>query len=255
MSLKRLIDPLLALRSRKQGDDARSVGPDASIKVRSGGHVSGEINPYVEARREWNERYGDYVQQAHHWRTIAIICGLTALVATIGVGYIGAQNRVVPYVVQVDRVGEVAAIARADRAPDVDPRVIKAYLARFVTDWRTVTSDRQAQKSAIDRAYSMLPNGSIALKKLNDYFRARNPFSVSARLIIAASVTNILPISDQTWQVEWEEVTRDLRGEVQSNLRMKVSIIVGITPPTDESLILINPLGVYVTDLNWSQAF
>jgi type IV secretory pathway TrbF-like protein len=215
--------------------------------------VQREANPYLEARREWNERYGDYIQQAHNWRVMALISGLVALIAVFGVAYISSRSKVVPYVVEVDRLGEVAAIKQADRAPTVDSRIIKAYLARFVADWRTVTIDRQAQKGAIDRVYAMLPNGSIAVSKLNDFFKGQNPFARAAKETVAVAVTNILPISDKTWQVEWQEVTRDSRGDVQANVHLKVSIMVGITPTTQEKLILINPLGVYVTDLNWSQ--
>jgi type IV secretion system protein TrbF len=268
--LTRLINPLVALRNQKKGsakEDTRkpAKGVAASRAPADGGTaatagsaatavpVNRELNPYVEARREWNERYGDYIQQAHHWRTMAILCGCVALVAVIGVGYIGAQNKVVPYVVEVDKLGEVAATTRADHPTDVNKRVIKAYLARFVADWRTVTVDRQAQKTAIDRVYAMLPGGSIALTKISDHFKNHNPFSLAGEESVAVAVTNILQISDTTWQVEWQEVTRDPRGVVQSTVRMKVSIIVGIKPPTAENLILINPLGVYITDLNWSQ--
>jgi type IV secretion system protein TrbF len=254
--LKSLFNPLVALRTRSRAGGRGSVvstvpgkAPTAPPNVAT----QSEINPYVEARREWNERYGDYIQQAHTWRTMAIICGLVALVAVIGIAYIGGQSKVVPYVVEVDKLGETAAISRADHTTAVDPRVIKAYLARFVADWRTVTVDRQAQKGAIDRVYSMLPSGSIGLRKVNDYFTAHNPFAVAAKQSVAVAVTNLLPISERTWQVEWQEVTRDLRGEVVGNVRLKVSVMVGITPPTEESLILINPLGVYITDLNWSQ--
>ena len=166
--LKRFINPLFALRDRIGGRRPVSTEPE---KTTASVAAQGELNPYVEARREWNERYGDYIQQAHHWRTMSIIAGLVALIAVIGVVYIGAQNKIVPYVVEVDKLGQVAAVARADHPPAVDPRVMKAYLARFVADWRTVTIDRQAQKGAIDRVYSMLPSGSIALNKLNDYFK------------------------------------------------------------------------------------
>lgn len=215
--------------------------------------VNGPTNPYVEARREWNERYGDYIHQAQHWRVMAIVCGTIALVAVVGVVYIGAQNKIIPYVVEVDKLGAAAAITRADSAAAVDQRVIKAYLARFVADWRTVTVDRQAQKSAIDRVYAMLPHGSVALGKVNDHFKANNPFSIGANRSVSVAVTSLLPLSDRTWQADWQEVTRNNRGEVEKNVRMKVSIIVGITPPNDERLVLINPLGVYITDLNWSQ--
>lgn len=226
--------------------------PAAPPRAGSASKQSG-LNPYVEARREWNERYGDYIQQAQHWRTMAIISGLVAAVCAIGVVYIGAQGKIVPYVVEVDKLGESAAVARADRAAPVDSRVIKAYLARFVADWRTVTIDRQAQKVAIDRVYAMLPRGSLALQKLNDHFKGHNPFTLASKESVSVAVTNLLPISDKTWQVEWQEVTRDDRGAVQSTVRMKVSILVGITPPTEESMILMNPLGVFITDLNWSQ--
>ncbi len=253
-----LTNLLPTLRSRFSGARAASNksntttattadAPTTSVAAQSA------LNPYVEARREWNERYGDYIHQAQHWRMMAIISGVIALIAVGGVAYIGAQSKIVPYVVQVDKLGSVAAVDRADQPDTVDPRVVKAYLARFVADWRTVTIDRQAQKGAIDRVYAMLPSSSVALTKVNDYFSANNPFTVSSKRSVAVAVTNLLPISDRTWQVEWQEVTRDSRGQVQSTVRMKVSILVGITPPTDESLMLINPLGVYVTDLNWSR--
>jgi type IV secretion system protein VirB5 len=99
----------------------------------------------------------------------------------------------------------------------------------------------------------MLPSGSIALGKLNDHFKAHNPFLLADKESVAVAVTNLLPLSDKTWQVEWLETTRDQRGAVQSAARMRASIIVGIRPPTEENLIVINPLGVYITDLNWSQ--
>lgn len=254
-----------ALRDRFGGTGEKSPEPtQGSSKTRKTTAIGaddfskptaaqGELNPYVEARREWNERYGGYIEQAQHWRLMAIISGTIALIAVTGVAYIGAQSKIVPYVVEVDKFGTVAAVARAEQPAEVDQRVIKAYLARFVTDWRAVTIDRQAQKGAIDRVYAMLPSGSVALSKLNDYFRANNPFVVSSKRSVGVAVTNLLPISERTWQVEWQEVTRDPRGEIQGNVRMKASILIGITPPLDETLMLINPLGVYITDVNWSR--
>jgi type IV secretion system protein TrbF len=252
---------LIALRSRigsrRQESRERAHAPATTsgkgVPAAPAAPSQNERNPYLDARREWNERYGDYIQAAHHWRTVALVSSLVALIAVAGVTYIGAQNKVVPYIVEVDKLGEAAAVARADTAGAVDKRVVKSYLARFVADWRTVTIDRQAQKGAIDRVYAMLPGGSVALGKLNDYFKAHNPFTVASKQSVEVAITNLLQLSDKTWQVEWREVIRDPRGEVQGSVRMKASIIVGITAPTDEKLMLINPLGIYVTDINWSQ--
>jgi type IV secretion system protein TrbF len=251
--LKTQINPMVMLRSLLGNRRIVVAEPRKTVGPAPGDIAQTQANPYVEARREWNERYGDYIQQAHHWRIMAIISGLAALVSVCGVAYIGAQSKVVPYVVEVDKLGEAAAVGRADRPADVDTRVVKAYLARFAADWRTVTVDRQAQKATIDRVYAMLPGGSIALGKLNDYFKSHNPFGLAAKESVAVAVTNLLPISDKTWQVEWQETTRDQRGMVMSIVRMRASIIVALRPPTEEKLILINPLGVYISDLNWSQ--
>lgn len=252
--LQRLISPFLALRKQAAGAHEAPARSGMTVApANAATPVNRELNPYVEARREWNERYGDYIHQAQHWRMMAILSGLVSLVCVIGICYIGSRSKVVPYIVEVDKIGDAVAVGRADRVPTVDARVIKAYLARFVVDWRSVTIDSQAQKSAVDRVYSMVPRGSVAVSKMSDYFRANNPFSAAAKGTVAAAVTNVLPISEKTWQVEWEEVRRDTRGLVLNTVRMKASVLVGVTPPTSESQVLLNPLGVYITDLNWSQ--
>ena len=97
-------------------------------------------------------------------------------ISIIGLGYIAGQGRIAAYLVEVDKLQPVARRAAGSHAGNVDPRVIKAYLARFVEDWRDVTVDRQAQKEALARAYAMLPRNSVALRKVNDYFAANNPF-------------------------------------------------------------------------------
>src|ERR1700722_9239780 len=42
-------------------------------------------NPYLAARREWDERYGDFITRAKNWRTMAAFSSLIALVATVGI--------------------------------------------------------------------------------------------------------------------------------------------------------------------------
>jgi type IV secretion system protein VirB5 len=46
---------------------------------------AGAYNPYLAARREWDERYGDQIIRARNWRTIAALCTVVTLVATSGV--------------------------------------------------------------------------------------------------------------------------------------------------------------------------
>ena len=41
-------------------------------------------SPYLNARREWNERYGDYIQQAKTWRIVGLIGLLIGVISRGG---------------------------------------------------------------------------------------------------------------------------------------------------------------------------
>ena len=43
-------------------------------------------NYYLNARREWNERYGDHIAQARNWRMVAITASIAAVIAAAVAG-------------------------------------------------------------------------------------------------------------------------------------------------------------------------
>ncbi len=51
----------------------------------------------------------------------------------------------------------------------------------------------------------------------------------------------------------WKETERTHAGQVVGETNWKASITFSFNPPTDEKLIWMNPLGLYVTDINWAQ--
>jgi type IV secretory pathway TrbF-like protein len=206
-------------------------------------------NPYLSARREWNERYGDYIARARSWRWAAFAALAVSLVLAIGVVWQAAQSKVVPYVVEVDKLGDAIAVARADRAATTDVRVVKAQLATWIVDVRSVSSDPLAQKSALSRSYAL--TAATATIFLNDYYRQHSPFGQNRT--IAVSVDAVLPVSKQTYQLQWSEDARDLQGRDLATTHWLASVTVAFDPPTDERGILSNPLGLYVTGISWTQ--
>src|SRR5512143_2291260 len=113
------------------------------------------LAPYLEARREWNERYGDYLTRAHHWRLAALgSLGVSAILA-VGLVWQASQSRLVPYIVEVDHLGQAVAVKPAERTGPTDPRVIKAQLAAFITWARTISTDTPLMKAALWNAYGM----------------------------------------------------------------------------------------------------
>ena len=206
-------------------------------------------SPYLSARREWNERYGDYIARARSWRWAAFAALAVSLVLAIGVVWQAAQSKVVPYVVEVDKLGDAVAVARADRAAPADERVVKAQLAAWIVDVRSVSSDPLAQKSALSRSYAM--TAATATIFLNDYYQQHSPFGQPRT--VAVSVDAVLPVSKQTYQLQWSEDARDLQGRDLATTHWLASVTVAFDPPTDERGILSNPLGLYITGISWTQ--
>ena len=208
---------------------------------------------YLAARREWNERYGDYIAQARAWRLTALAALGVAIVAVAGVVWIGAQNRIVPYVVQTDRLGDAVAVRHADIAAPADPRLIRAQLARWVNDVRTVYTDVAAEKHIINEAYAMVDRNAAGARELNDWFSHHDPFQRAQDYTVGVAVESVLPLSGHTWRVEWREDRRTRQGTLESSQPWEATITIGISPPTDDATILINPVGLYVESFDWSQ--
>ena len=102
-------------------------------------------NPYLAARQEWSERYGSYVQAAAAWRIVGIL-GLT--MAVIGFGYamyLSTQVKLVPYIVQVDKLGSAMTSGIPEQIEYADLRVVRASLGNFVTSFRSITPDAVVQ--------------------------------------------------------------------------------------------------------------
>ena len=209
-------------------------------------------NPYLAARQEWNERYGDYIQAARSWRLV----GITALaIATIGFGYAlfqSAQVKLVPYIVEVDKLGTAVTAGTPQQIEYADPRVVRATLGAFVSNLRSVTPDAVVQKQYIDRTYALLRTADPATEKVNAWYRGNSPFDKAKTATVAIEVSNIVALSSQTYQIDWTEYERDRKGKETASRRFRGIATGTLTPPQDEGVIRLNPIGLYLQDFEWT---
>ncbi|HAV5548620.1 TPA: conjugal transfer protein [Acinetobacter baumannii] len=209
-------------------------------------------NPYLAGRREWMERYGSYIKERNNWRLFAIINCCIALIAVFGVVYIGAQSKFIPYIVEVDKLGANVAVQRADIAQKPDSRIVKAQIASFIEGSRSVYTDFEAQRGLVNNVYAMLKSGSPAANKMTAFYKANIPFKRAESETVHVQIHDVLPISENSWRVQWLEAKHSRDGMPLGSTEMSAIITVSIAPPTDELNILKNPMGVYVTDFNWT---
>ena len=209
-------------------------------------------NPYLAARQEWSERYGSYVRAASAWRMVGI---LSLGMAVIGFGYslyLSTQVKLVPYIVEVDKLGSAVNAGFPAQIEYADPRVVRASLAAFVTNFRSVTPDAVVQKQYIDRTYALLRTADPATEKVNNWFRSSSPFDKAKTATIAIEVNNVVPLSSQSFQIDWTEYERDRKGKETGTRRFRGIATVSLTAPQDESTIRLNPIGLYVRDFDWT---
>jgi len=123
----------------------------SNTKLVGGRRVGESTNPYLSARRTWNDHMQGMAASRQMWQIMGILSLLVALGGIGGMIHIGSQSKFIPYVIEVDKLGQQLAITRADRAANVDSRVIRATVAEFIADSRTVTPDTALQR----KPYSM----------------------------------------------------------------------------------------------------
>jgi len=214
---------------------------------------SQERNPYLDGRREWNERYGSYIKQVKIWKTIAFISLLIALITVIGLIYIGSQNRLVPYVVEVDKLGNAQSINYAKQSNLSNQQVIKYSLSEFIQNFRTLYGDAKTQKAITLKIYRYLSASHAAYNTINEYFRTNSPFERLQTERVRVQIESIVPISQDTYQVDWKEVVSDPRGLELRTDHFKASITILLAPPASEQEIIKNPIGLYIKEFNFSK--
>jgi type IV secretion system protein VirB5 len=169
------------------------------------------------------------------------------MISTCAAVWLAAQTRVVPYVVEVDKLGEAIAVHRVSVAPPVDPGRVKAQLARWVVDTRTVYSDATAEKNIATEAFDWTDRASDADSALMDWFQKNNPTERAKKETVGVAIENAGQIGSDTYSVDFAEEHHYLDGNTPTISHWRATIKIKINPPADEATILANPGGVYVT--------
>jgi len=206
--------------------------------------------PYNRAGQLWDERIGSARAQAHNWRLIAFGC--LGLAATLGAGNLwqSMQSRVTPYVVEVDRLGEARAVAPAIQNYRPTDGEIAWYLARFITEVRSISTDPVLVKKNWLDAYDFTTDrGAIFL---NEYARNNDPFADIGQHSVSVQVTSVVRASDSSFQVKWIESAYE-RGSLASTTRWTAMLTVVMRPPKTADALRRNPLGIFVNAVDWAR--
>jgi type IV secretion system protein VirB5 len=206
--------------------------------------------PYQRAAQAWDDRIGSARVQARNWRLIAFGNLILAGGLAAGLVWQSASGTIVPWVVQVDKLGEAQAIAPATTAYHPTDPQIAWHLARFIEEVRAIPADPIVLKENWLRAYDYTTDKGAAA--LNDYARVNDPFAKLGKEQVAVEVSSVIRASNDSFRIEWIE-RHYADGALAATERWSAIVTVVIQPPTNAERLRKNPLGLYVHALNWSK--
>lgn len=208
------------------------------------------VTPYQKAAQLWDERIGSSRVQARNWRLMAFGCLMLSAGLASGMVWLSAQGRVTPYVVEVDRLGEVRAVGPAIESYQPGDAQIAWYLARFIANVRAISVDPVLMRQNWLEAYDFATDRAALF--LNDYARDSDPFLSVGTRSVSVQVTSVVRASDASFQVKWTEQSYE-RGNLSSTERWTAILTTVIQPPRTADILRKNPLGLYVNAIAWSR--
>src|SRR2546425_5681131 len=214
-------------------------------------------NPFLAARHEFMNAFGDLARGKRNGQLMAYALGTFLALVTLADLRLAASSRVVPYIVQVDRLAQVVTVGPAEDLQRPDQRLVASELARFIRAIRTVLPAAAAagQAEMLRRGYASVAPEAAAF--LNDYFAnpVNDPRVLGLRLKRQVDVTGVPrgPPSD-VWRLQWTETERSTEpGGLTRTVAWEGYVTVRLVPPRTVDAVQDNPLGLAVTSVNWTQ--
>lgn len=211
----------------------------------------------LNSKNVWNSRISEVFWKYRAWQLLTLVSMLITLIAITGVIYIGGQSKFIPYIVEVNKLGETVVIGRTQVGTIKDPRIIRAKVANFIDTLRIVSVDPALQRNYIYKTYESLRRGDPAFEKANLFYQNEktNPFKVGEHISRNVEVKSLNKLTDSTYQIDWLENNYDKHGILLFVKEFRAIVTVFLAPIEVENVnqLLENPLGIYIKDYNISE--
>lgn len=216
------------------------------------GHTHQPETPYQRAAQAWDDRIGSARVQARNWRLMAFGCLALSGGLAAALTWQSTRGTVVPWVVQVDKLGEAQAVAPATAVYRPDDAQIAFHLAEFISHVRSLPDDPVVVRANWLKAYDFTTDkGGQAL---SGYAKASAPFARVGMTQVSVEVVSVIRASADSFRVTWVERSY-ANGQLTATTRWSAILSLLVDPPHDPERLRKNPLGIYVNAINWSQEF
>lgn len=214
------------------------------------GTSPGPVTPHQRAGQIWDDRIGSARVQAKNWRLAFFGCLAMSAGLAGGLVWQSARGTIVPWVVEVDKLGQAQAVAPADADfRPTDPQMA-FHLARFIEQVRSIPADPIVLRENWLRAYDFTTDRGAQM--LNDYARNNDPFAEVGKAQVGVDVSSVIRASKDSFRIAWSE-RRYRDGALIETTRWSAILTITMRPPRSPDALRKNPLGLFVNAIDWSK--
>lgn len=217
-------------------------------------------NPTDVLPKRPHSRFGDDLRNFAYLRDQAvkrnkIYLALIALCVIVTVFTVCTMNYKT-YVVRVDNATGAVDLGGELKSTNYQPQdaEIKHFLNQFIMQTRSIPLDPVAFRNSWKIAEHFMSKDCF--NKYSQFIQRENPAAKLGKVTVQPEIKTIqiFPGTKQTYQIRWYEDEFSLSGTTEASKRKNyVGLFqVQIQPPTKESELMINPLGITIIDFNYS---
>ena len=204
-----------------------------------------EAHPWVTGRAEMDRMFGDLGERRRQWMVMALGSMSLSVILVIGMVMLATSDRNIPWIVEVDRLGEVRFFGELGDQTVPDHAKI-AMLHKTLRYMREIPGDLRILQGRHEELSKILVGqalGSFVADISENSEELRGLLSAGARRYVE-EVTSVLPFPNQPglYRVTWDEGMRGA-GAPSESFEGHFQIITG--PPPEDGVIF-NPLGIYI---------
>lgn len=212
-------------------------------------------SPAARAARKWDEREGEIIVQNYNLRRLLLGMMSVVMFMTVGLVYKSLSSNVMPYIVEVDTTtGIVRNIGtiEASKHYQAGEAVYKYFLSKFLKNVREMPLDPVVYRENLSTSYGFLTK--TAALKLQTMLKSEKMTEKFGQQTVQINISTILPLEGgRSYQIRWtEEIFTISNGEKKVTPYSGI-FTVQMIKSDDETKLMINPIGLYISDFSWSK--
>jgi type IV secretion system protein TrbF len=211
------------------------------------GEIETPFNMNVQGLAALDNFNGINQKNARTWQVIALVSLSSFFISIVLLTFAIRMPKTVPVIVTVAPNGEATYVGKVDRSLYNSSRIPEnAKLFQMETLIERMfmrTIDRSAENLYIKEAGAIVQDGAV--KQLDSYYRANNPFTDIGSRIVSVDIEPPLRQTDKTYIVYFNTTTKNSGGYELFKERYSMLITLGYFEASQK-----NPLGIYVTNFD-----